>query len=79
MKAAFDGRTFESADVVITGEGRLDTQSTLGKGAVTVAERARARGVAALAVCGVIALDDPDLRPLRDQIKKFAAGDDERT
>lgn len=50
------------ADVVVTGEGRLDAQSVLGKGAVAVAERARARGVATLAVCGVIALGDEDLR-----------------
>lgn len=52
------------ADVVITGEGSLDAQSILGKGAVAVAERARGRAVATLAVCGVITLDDADLRAL---------------
>ena len=50
------------ADLVITGEGRLDAQSALGKGAVAVAARARARGVPALAVCGVVDLDEADLR-----------------
>lgn len=50
------------ADVVLTGEGRLDAQSVLGKGAVAVASRARARGVAAIAVCGVVELRDSDLR-----------------
>jgi glycerate kinase len=51
-----------SARLVLTGEGRLDSQSALGKGAVAVATRARARGVPVLAVCGVIALDDVSLR-----------------
>jgi glycerate 2-kinase len=50
------------SDLVITGEGRLDAQSMLGKGAVLVAARARAVGVPALAVCGVVDLDDAELR-----------------
>ena len=51
-----------SAGLVLTGEGRLDSQSALGKGAVAVATHARARGAPVLAVCGVIALDDVSLR-----------------
>lgn len=51
-----------TADLVITGEGRLDAQSVLGKGAVAVATRARAQGVATLAVCGVVDLDGHALR-----------------
>jgi glycerate kinase len=48
------------ADVVITGEGRLDSQTVLGKGAAAVAERAGSLGVATIAVCGVI--DESALR-----------------
>ncbi len=50
------------ADLVLTGEGRLDAQSLLGKGAAAVATRARDRGVPVLAVCGVVDLDDASLR-----------------
>jgi glycerate kinase len=49
------------AHLVITGEGRLDAQSLLGKGAVSVATTARALGVPTLAVCGTITLDDEAL------------------
>jgi glycerate kinase len=49
------------SDLVVTGEGRLDAQSMLGKGAVLVAARARARGVPTLAVCGTVELDAPSL------------------
>jgi glycerate kinase len=49
------------ADVVITGEGRLDRQSALGKGSADVAARARAVGVPALAVCGRIDLEPREL------------------
>jgi glycerate 2-kinase len=52
----------DGADLVVTGEGRLDAQSALGKGAVAVAMRARARGVPTLAVCGVVDLDEAALR-----------------
>ena len=50
------------SDLVVTGEGRLDAQSMLGKGAVLVAARARATGVPTLAVCGAVDLDAPSLR-----------------
>ncbi len=51
----------ESADVIITGEGRLDQQSALGKGAIDVAARAFAAGVPTLAVCGRIDLPRGEL------------------
>jgi glycerate kinase len=47
-----------AADLVITGEGRLDEQSALGKGAIEVATRCRATGRVVIAVCGQVALDD---------------------
>ncbi len=52
------------ADVVVTGEGRLDAQTGLGKGAAWVAERARAAGRPAVAVCGRIDLDPTSVRAL---------------
>ena len=45
------------ADLVVTGEGRLDEGSLLGKVTTGVAELARAAGVPVLAVCGRIDLD----------------------
>lgn len=46
----------DGADLVITGEGRIDEQSIRGKVISGVAQRARARGVPLLAVVGSIAL-----------------------
>ncbi|WP_245557367.1 glycerate kinase [Corynebacterium terpenotabidum] len=40
------------ADLVITGEGRIDAQTLSGKAPAGVAERARAAGVPVVAVCG---------------------------
>jgi glycerate kinase len=46
----------EGADLVITGEGRLDGQSREGKAAVAVAERAGLRHVPTVALCGQVGL-----------------------
>ena len=46
------------ADLVVTGEGRLDRTSLQGKVVGAVAERARRAGVPVLVVCGV---RDPDV------------------
>lgn len=51
------------ADLVITGEGRLDAQSLAGKVPIGVARRARAAGVPAMAFAGLIEGDPQDLRP----------------
>ena len=45
------------ADLVLTGEGRLDEQSGLGKGTGAVARVASRRGIPVVAVCGQVALD----------------------
>ncbi len=45
------------ADLVLTGEGRIDAQSTLGKVVGGVARRARARGVPVFAIVGDVADD----------------------
>ncbi|MGB7820288.1 MAG: glycerate kinase, partial [Ornithinibacter sp.] len=52
------------ADLVVTGEGSLDAQTLRGKAVAGVAERARARGVAVVAVCGRTALSDEQARAL---------------
>jgi glycerate kinase len=44
------------ADLVLTGEGRLDRQSLSGKTPVGVAERARRQGVDTVAIAGEVAL-----------------------
>ncbi|MCX6434096.1 MAG: glycerate kinase [Actinobacteria bacterium] len=49
------------ADLVITGEGALDLQGTLGKGTGFVARLAAERGVPCIAVCGRVDLDEAEL------------------
>jgi glycerate kinase len=44
----------EAADLVVTGEGRIDSQTAFGKTAQGVAQRARAAGVPCLAVGGSV-------------------------
>lgn len=44
----------EDADLVITGEGRLDNQTLMGKGPGCVIRMARERGIPVAAVCGLI-------------------------
>jgi glycerate kinase len=52
---AFDARLHD-ADVVLTGEGRIDEQTGYGKTALGVARRAQAAGVACIAVGGGVTL-----------------------
>ena len=42
----------EGADLVLTGEGRLDSQTAYDKAPIAVARRARARGIPVIAVAG---------------------------
>jgi glycerate kinase len=49
------------ADLVVTGEGALDGQTLAGKAVTGVAQRARARGIPVVAVCGRCDLDDAGL------------------
>src|SRR5690606_32508834 len=46
--------TLEQVDLVVTGEGRLDRQSTFGKGPVALARVAERRGVPVLVVAGEV-------------------------
>ena len=47
----------DEADLVITGEGRIDSQTLMGKGPGCVITMARKRGIPVAAVCGGIASD----------------------
>jgi glycerate kinase len=47
-------RFLESADLVITGEGKIDEQTAYGKVPVGIARRASKRGIPVLAVVGDI-------------------------
>lgn len=49
------------ADVVVTGEGKLDAQTLQGKGPAEVARRARLRGLPVAAVAGAITLGAQEL------------------
>ncbi len=53
----FDGH-LKDADLVITSEGRLDTQTIHGKGPLGVARRAGKRGVPTIALVGGLDVDD---------------------
>lgn len=74
----------EDADLVIVGEGRLDSQSFAGKAPIGVAKRTP-KGVPVIAICGSLATDLPPLpfeniqaafsvleksEPLEDSLKK---------
>jgi glycerate kinase len=52
------------ADVVVTGEGKLDRQTLEGKVPAGVARTARAQGKVCVAVAGGIELSDDELREL---------------
>lgn len=51
----------DGADLVVTGEGRMDGQTIHGKGPIGVAQAARQRGVPTVALVGSLDLDDAAL------------------
>jgi len=57
MEATGFGEKLAGADLVLTGEGRIDGQTAFGKTALGVARRARAAGVPCVAVGGGV---EPD-------------------
>jgi glycerate kinase len=57
MEAADFSGKLAAADLVITGEGRIDSQTSFGKTALGVAQKATRAGVACIAVGGGV---DPD-------------------
>lgn len=58
---ALDG-VIASADLVITGEGRLDEQSLAGKAPIAIAQRARLAKVPCFVVAGELLLEPRELR-----------------
>ena len=54
----------EGADLVVTGEGRLDGQSLRGKAIAGVVAHARRAGVPVAALCGTLEVEPSDLRTL---------------
>ena len=52
----------DEADLVITGEGKLDAQTLHGKAPAEVASRAVARGIPVIAVCGASELGEDQAR-----------------
>jgi glycerate kinase len=55
-------REVATADLVVTGEGKLDAQSLRGKAPVGVARAATAHGVPVVALAGVVEVPDRELR-----------------
>jgi len=51
----------DGADIVVTGEGRLDATSAEGKVVASVTERARSRGARVMAVVGQVGDGAPSL------------------
>lgn len=60
----------EDADLVIVGEGRLDSQSFAGKAPIGVAKRTP-NGVPVIAICGSLSEDLPPL-PFENIIAAFS-------
>ena len=56
-------RALEGADLVLTGEGRLDAQSLAGKGTGYVLSRARRKGLPVAVVCAEAVIRGTDLDP----------------
>ena len=61
LDAAEFNRELAGADLVITGEGRIDAQSLGGKAVIGVARRCKAAGVPVVALVGGAELDDTGL------------------
>lgn len=67
-------RALDTADLVITGEGRLDASTLAGKGCAGVIRMASEAGIPALAVCGGVDLTPEALARL-EVVGAWATGD----
>jgi glycerate kinase len=54
-------RHLEEADLVITGEGRIDNQTSFGKTIIGIARRAKTFGVPVIAIGGELAISNNEL------------------
>lgn len=64
MEAARFGEYLRQADLVLTGEGRMDSQTAYGKGPLGVARRCRAANVPLVAFAGSVAGREEDFREM---------------
>lgn len=71
--AGFNAKATE-ADLVITGEGRIDWQSAHGKVVSAVAKRCKAAGVPCIAICGGMGERAEEMLSLVDSIAVTAPG-----
>nr|WP_231686451.1 glycerate kinase [Corynebacterium deserti] len=62
----------DRADLVITGEGRIDEQTLSGKAPAGIAQRARSRNIPVVAVCGQNQLDSDSAGQLFEAIYSLA-------
>ena len=69
----------DGAGLVFTGEGRLDAQTASGKAPAEVATRARARGIACVAIAGQVIDPLPHLFTAAYSLENIAGGADART
>lgn len=70
-------KLFDHADLVITGEGRIDAQTLSGKAPAGIAERARSRSIPVVAVCGQNQLPDSSANTLFDAIYSLTDYEDD--
>ena len=90
LDAAGFEHVIEGADLVITGEGKLDHQTLTGKLPCKVAQRAAAKGVPVIAICGAAEISGlpgakavipvtPEGMPLSEAMKQDVAMENIRT
>lgn len=70
-------KLLDHADLVITGEGRIDAQTLSGKAPAGIAERARSRSIPVVAVCGQNQLSDSSANTLFDAIYSLTDYEDD--
>ncbi len=58
-------RTICGADLIITGEGKIDSQSARGKVISGIVERAERQSIPVIAIAGIVDLDDTGLKESR--------------
>ncbi len=66
-RIGFD-RLLDNADLVVTGEGRVDAQTARGKTAAGIAARARSRGIRCVCVAGAVGPGIDECRGLFDGV-----------
>lgn len=64
VKASDIENILSGVDLVITGEGKLDSQSSQGKVISAIAKLAAAKGIPCVAICGKLDLDQREIKTL---------------